>query len=71
MTIDEIEETLLLISERSNDEGAALAAFKNLYKNYSKFLFKKNKSSVKNDTFFYFELKFISNYIHSIFSEKI
>lgn len=38
MTIDEIEETLLLISERSNDEGAALAAFKNLYKNYSKFL---------------------------------
>jgi len=38
MTIDEIEETLLLISEKSNDEGAAVAAFTNLYKNYSKFL---------------------------------
>ncbi len=38
MTIDEIEETLLLISEKSNGEGAALTAFTNLYKNYSKFL---------------------------------
>lgn len=38
MTIDEIEETLLLISEKSNDEGAAIAAFTNLYKSYSKFL---------------------------------
>ncbi|SHG06844.1 sigma-70 family RNA polymerase sigma factor [Chryseobacterium vrystaatense] len=38
MTIDEIEETLLLISEKSLDEGGAVAAFTNLYKNYSKFL---------------------------------
>ena len=48
MTIDEIEETLLLISERSNDEGAALAAFKNLYKNYSKFLNTVISGALKN-----------------------
>ena len=48
MTIDEIEETLLLIYERSNDEGAALASFKNLYKNYSKFLNTVISGALKN-----------------------
>ena len=48
MTIDEIEETLLLISEKSNDVGAALVAFTNLYKNYSKFLNTVISGALKN-----------------------
>lgn len=48
MTIDEIEETLLLISERSSEEGAALTAFTNLYKNYSKFLNSVISGALKN-----------------------
>ncbi|MEN2436282.1 sigma-70 family RNA polymerase sigma factor [Weeksellaceae bacterium A-14] len=38
MTIDEIENMLLVISERSNDEKNAKAAFTDLYRGYSSFL---------------------------------
>ena len=38
MTVDEIENTLLVISERSNDEKNAKAAFTDLYRGYSNFL---------------------------------
>jgi len=38
MTIEEIENILLIISDKSNDEHSAVTAFANLYHGYSKFL---------------------------------
>ena len=48
MTIDEIEDTLLVISEKLNDEQPAINAFTKLYKSYSKFLCSVISRGLKN-----------------------
>ncbi len=48
MTIEEIENILLVISEKSNDEDTAVAAFTTLYHGYSKFLNSVVSSVLKN-----------------------
>lgn len=48
MTIEEIENILLIISEKSNDEDSAVAVFTTLYHGYSKFLNSVVSSVLKN-----------------------
>lgn len=48
MTIEEIENILLIISEKSNDEDSAVAVFTTLYHGYSKFLNSVISSVLKN-----------------------
>jgi|SRR5690606_898606 len=48
MTIEEIENILLVISEKSNDEDSAVAVFTTLYHGYSKFLNSVVSSVLKN-----------------------
>ncbi|BFO65361.1 sigma-70 family RNA polymerase sigma factor [Chryseobacterium sp. KCF3-3] len=48
MTVEEIEDILLVISEKSDDETSALAAFSKLYKSYSKFLSAVISGALKN-----------------------
>lgn len=48
MTIEEIEDILLVISEKLNDEDSAVAAFTTLYHGYSKFLNSVVSRALKN-----------------------
>jgi len=65
MTIGEIEDILLVISDRGNDERAAGAAFATLYRRYSKFL-NAVVSGVLKDTGIYDE-HFLNTVVNNTF----
>lgn len=48
MTVTEIEDILLIISEKENDEASATAAFRQMYRGYSKFLSSVVSGALKN-----------------------